>query len=164
MARVLPPGRWWQLPLLLGPVVWFGLPLLLQPPFGLLAALLADAHPLLRPFAGAALGVSAAGLILGFSNFGLFPLLLPAIAIAAGLLARGRLSWWVWGPGVATVGAALGALLGLHEPDGPSWLANLAFFTAVGAACALTDGLAFRAAVQPSSARLSPLCPAAPST
>jgi hypothetical protein len=149
MARALPPGRWWQLPLLLGPLVWFGLPLLLHLPFGLLAALLADAHPLLRPFARVALGIVAAGMILEFSNFGLFPLLLPAIAIAVWLLGRGHLSWWLWGPGIAAVGAVLGALFALPEPGGPSWLANLAFFTAIGAACALANGLAFRAAIQP---------------
>jgi hypothetical protein len=92
--RILPPGRWWQLPLLLGPVVWFGLPLVLQIPFGVLAALLADAHALLRPFAWAAFGIGAVGMLLSFANFGLFPLLLPAVAIAAWLLSRDRLSWW----------------------------------------------------------------------
>ena len=144
------PGRWWQLPLLLGPAVWFGLPLLLQLPFGLLAALLADAHPLLRPFAWAALGISCAGIFLEFSNFGLFPLLLPAVAIAAWLLARGHLSWWVWGPGSRRHRRRSSARSSASpRPDGPSWLANVAFFTAVGAACALANGLAFRAAVQP---------------
>ena len=149
MARCLPPGRWWQLPLLLGPVVWFGLPLFLHLPFAVLAALLSDAHALLRPLAWAAFGVSSAGMLLEIANYGLFPLLLPAIAIAAWLLARGHLSWWVWGPGVAPVGALLGALFGLAEPGGPSWLANFVFFALIGAACALADGLAFRAAVQP---------------
>jgi hypothetical protein len=143
----LPPGAWWKLPLLLGPVQWLALPpLIYAATFGL-GALGRGVEPLAWLLAYPTLAANLLAEALAIASYAFFPVLVPSVGFAAWLLRRGRLSWWIWGPGVAAFAAAVGVLLGLLL-EGPNEAGVVSVVALVAAACGLVHGLAFRGLVQ----------------